>query len=238
MENITTEQMLEAGVHFGHLRKKWNPKMLPYIFMEKRGIHIIDLNKTKEELERTAAALKQVAKSGKKVLYVGTKKQAKDIIENAAKSVNMPFVTERWQGGMLTNFATIRRSVKKMQNIERMLNDGTLENVTKKEKMVMNREREKMEKVIGGIASLNRLPSALLLVDIKHEHLALSEAHRLGINTYAMCDTNSDPTSVDFAVPSNDDSSKSIALVVNYLTEAIKEGLAERKNEKAAGDEE
>jgi len=238
MENITTEQMLEAGVHFGHLRKKWNPKMLPYIFMEKRGIHIIDLNKTKDELERTAAALKQVAKSGKKVLYVGTKKQAKDIIENAAKSVNMPFVTERWQGGMLTNFATIRRSVKKMQNIERMLNDGTLENVTKKEKMVMNREREKMEKVIGGIASLNRLPSALLLVDIKHEHLALSEAHRLGINTFAMCDTNSDPTTVDFAVPSNDDSSKSIALIVNYLTEAIKEGLAERKSEKAGSDEE
>lgn len=235
MENITTEQMLEAGVHFGHLRKKWNPKMLPYIFMEKRGIHIIDLNKTKEELERTATALKQVAKSGKKILYVGTKKQAKDIIENAAKSVNMPFVTERWQGGMLTNFTTIRKSVKKMQNIERMLNDGTLDNITKKEKLVMNRERGKLEKVIGGISSLNRLPAALLMVDIKHEHLALAEAHRLGINTFAMCDTNSDPTSVDFAIPSNDDSSKSISLVINYLTEAIKEGLAERKKEKEDG---
>jgi small subunit ribosomal protein S2 len=234
MENNTSlqQQLLEAGVHFGHLKKKWNPKMLPYIFAEKKGIHIIDLNKTVEGLEEAAAALKSIAKSGKKIMFVATKKQAKEIVAEAAKRVNMPFVTERWLGGMLTNFATIRKSVKKMQSIEKMLTDGTFDSITKKERLTLTRDKEKMEKVLGGIAQLARVPAALFLVDISHEHIALAEARRLGISTFGMVDTNSDPTKVDFAVPANDDATKSIAIITNYIAAAIAEGLSERATEK------
>ncbi|MEJ0104671.1 MAG: 30S ribosomal protein S2 [Bacteroidota bacterium] len=237
MEQNTSlqQQLLEAGVHFGHLRKKWNPKMLPYIFAEKKGIHIIDLNKTTECLQETAAALKQIARSGKKILFVGTKKQAKDIVNECAKKVNMPFVTERWLGGMLTNFNTVRKSVKKMQSIEKMLNDGTFDSITKKERLTLSRDKEKMEKVLGGIAQLGRVPAALFIVDIGHEHIALSEAKRLGIMTFGVVDTNCDPNKVDFAIPGNDDATKSIAIITNYITAAIAEGLAERQ---AAKDEE
>lgn len=232
------QQLLEAGVHFGHLRKKWNPKMLPYIFAEKNGIHIIDLNKTIEGLEESAAALKSIAKSGKKIMFVATKKQAKEIVAEAAAKVNMPFVTERWLGGMLTNFQTIRKSVKKMQSIEKMLQDGTMDSVTKKERLTLTRSKEKMEKVLGGISQMGRTPAALFMVDISHEHIALAEAKRLGINTFAMVDTNSDPTKVDFAIPSNDDATKSIAIIVNYLTAAIMEGLQERSQNKEEDNEE
>ncbi len=226
------QQLLEAGVHFGHLKKKWNPKMLPYIFAEKKGIHIIDLNKTTESLEEAAAALKSIARSGKKIMFVATKKQAKEIVTDAAQKVNMPFVTERWLGGMLTNFSTIRKSVKKMQSIEKMLGDGTLENVTKKERLTLQRDKDKMEKVLGGIAQLARLPSALFLVDITHEHIALAEARRLNVTTFGMVDTNSDPTKVDFPIPSNDDATKSIAIILQYVTAAIAEGLQERAQDK------
>ncbi len=237
MENNTSlqQQLLEAGVHFGHLRKKWNPKMLPYIFAEKKGIHIIDLNKTVDCLQETAAAMKQIARSGKKILFVGTKKQAKDIVSECAKKVNMPFVTERWLGGMLTNFNTVRKSVKKMQSIEKMLGDGSFDNITKKERLTLTRDKEKMEKVLGGIAQLGRVPAALFIVDIGHEHIALAEAKRLGITTFGIVDTNCDPNKVDFAVPANDDATKSIAILTNYITAAIAEGLAERQ---AAKDEE
>ena len=232
MENSSYKELLDAGVHFGHLKRKWNPKMFPYIFMERKGIHIIDLNRTSDCLEEAASAMKQMAKSGKKILFVATKKQARDIVADAAKSVNMPFVTERWLGGMMTNFTTIRRSVKKMHNIERMLGDTTLTSVTKKEKLLMGREKTKMERVFGGIANLNRLPSAVFVVDIGHEHIAITEAHKLGMKTFAMVDTNADPNQVDFPIPSNDDASKSISLIVNYMTAAIKEGLEERKSMK------
>ncbi len=230
MEDIKTlhQQLLEAGVHFGHLKKKWNPKMLPYIFAEKNGIHIIDLNKTIDGLEEAAAALKSIAKSGKKIMFVATKKQAKEIVAEAAAKVNMPFVTERWLGGMLTNFSTIRKSVKKMQSIEKMLQDGTMDSVTKKERLTLTRSKEKMEKVLGGISQMGRAPAAVFMVDISHEHIALAESKRLGITTFAMVDTNSDPTKVDFPVPSNDDATKSIAIITNYLTAAIMEGLQER----------
>lgn len=236
MENNTSlqQQLLEAGVHFGHLKKKWNPKMLPYIFAEKKGIHIIDLNKTVEALQETAAAMKQIARSGKKILFVGTKKQAKDIINECAQRVNMPFVTERWLGGMLTNFNTVRKSVKKMQSIEKMLGDGSFDSITKKERLTLTRDKDKMEKVLGGIAQLGRVPAALFIVDIGHEHIALAEAKRLGITTFGVVDTNCDPNKVDFAVPANDDATKSIAIIANYLTAAIAEGLAERQ---AAKDE-
>ncbi len=195
MENNTSlqQQLLEAGVHFGHLKKKWNPKMLPYIFAEKKGIHIIDLNKTVDCLQETAAALKQIARSGKKILFVGTKKQAKDIVNECAKRVNMPFVTERWLGGMLTNFNTVRKSVKKMQSIEKMLGDGSFDSITKKERLTLSRDKDKMEKVLGGISQLGRIPAALFLVDIGHEHIALAEAKRLGITTFGLVDTNCDP---------------------------------------------
>jgi len=232
------QQLLEAGVHFGHLKKKWNSKMLPYIFAEKNGIHIIDLNKTIEGLEESAAALKAVAKSGKKIMFVATKKQAKEIVAEAAASVNMPFVTERWLGGMLTNFQTIRKSVKKMQTIQKMLDDGTMDSVTKKERLTLSRSKDKMEKVLGGIAQMGRVPAALFIVDISHEHIALAEAKRLGIATFAMVDTNSDPSKVDYAVPSNDDATKSIAIITNYLTAAIMEGLQERSQAKENGEEE
>ena len=231
MENNTSlqQQLLEAGVHFGHLRKKWNPKMLPYIFAEKKGIHIIDLNKTTECLQETAAVLKQIARSGKKILFVGTKKQAKDIVTECAQKVNMPYVTERWLGGMLTNFNTVRKSVKKMQSIEKMLGDASFDNITKKERLTLSRDKEKMEKVLGGIAQLGRVPAALFIVDIGHEHIALAEAKRLGIVTFGLVDTNCDPNKVEFAVPANDDATKSIAILTNYVTAAIAEGLAERQ---------
>ena len=231
MEQNTSlqQQLLEAGVHFGHLRKKWNPKMLPYIFAEKKGIHIIDLNKTTESLQEAAAALKQIAKSGKKIMFVATKKQSKEIVTECAQRVNMPYVTERWLGGMLTNFNTVRKSVKKMQSIEKMLGDGSFDNITKKERLTLSRDREKMEKVLGGIAQLGRVPAALFIVDIGHEHIALAEAKRLGITTFGVVDTNCDPNRVDFAIPANDDATKSIAIIANYLTAAIAEGLAERQ---------
>ena len=234
MENNTSlqQQLLEAGVHFGHLKKKWNPKMLPYIFAEKKGIHIIDLNKTVDHLQEAAAAVKQIAKSGKKIMFVATKKQAKEIVSECAKRVNMPYATERWLGGMLTNFNTVRKSVKKMQSIEKMLADGSAESLTKKERLTLSRDKEKMEKVLGGIAQLGRLPAALFLVDIGHEHIALAEAKRLGITTFGMVDTNSDPNKVDFAIPANDDATKSIAIITNYIIAAIAEGLAERQASK------
>jgi small subunit ribosomal protein S2 len=236
MEQNTSlqQQLLEAGVHFGHLKKKWNPKMLPYIFAEKKGIHIIDLNKTTEAMQETAAALKQIARSGKKILFVGTKKQAKDIVTECAQRVNMPYVTERWLGGMLTNFNTVRKSVKKMQSIEKMLGDGSFDSVTKKERLTLTRDKDKMEKVLGGIAQLGRVPAALFIIDIGHEHIALSEAKRLNVTTFGIVDTNCDPNKVDFAIPANDDATKSIAIVTNYITAAIAEGLAERQ---AAKDE-
>ncbi|HTE25440.1 30S ribosomal protein S2 [Flavitalea sp.] len=237
MENNTSlqQQLLEAGVHFGHLRKKWNPKMLPYIFAEKKGIHIIDLNKTTEHLQEVAAVLKQVARSGKKIMFVGTKKQAKEIVSDCAKKVNMPYVTERWLGGMLTNFNTVRKSVKKMQSIDKMLGDGSAESLTKKERLQLQRDRDKMDKVLGGISQLGRVPAALFIIDIGHEHIALAEAKRLGITTFGMVDTNCDPNKVDFAIPSNDDATKSIAIITQYITAAIAEGLSERQ---AAKDEE
>src|SRR5574339_168629 len=229
------QQLLEAGVHFGHLKKKWNPKMLPYIFAEKKGIHIIDLNKTVEGLQETAAVLKQIARSGKKILFIGTKKQAKDIVTECAQKVNMPYVTERWLGGMLTNFNTVRKSVKKMQSIEKMLGDGSFDRITKKERLTLSRDKEKMEKVLGGIAQLSRIPAALFIVDIGHEHIALAEAKRLGVHTFGVVDTNCDPNKVDYAIPANDDATKSIAIITQYITAAIAEGLAERQ---AAKDEE
>lgn len=234
MENNTSlqQQLLEAGVHFGHLKKKWNPKMLPYIFAEKKGIHIIDLNKTVEGLQEAAAAMKSIAKSGKKIMFVATKKQAKEIVSDCAKRVNMPFVTERWLGGMLTNFNTVRKSVKKMQSIEKMLNDGSIDNLTKKERLTLTRDKDKMEKVLGGIAQISRVPAALFLVDIGHEHIALAEAKRLNITTFGMVDTNCDPNKVDYSIPANDDATKSIAIIANYITAAIAEGLSERQAEK------
>lgn len=228
----TYKELLEAGVHYGHQRAKWNPKMSPYIFMEKKGIHIIDLNRTSENLEKTANAMKQIAKSGKKILFVATKKQAKDIVANAARQVNMPYVTERWLGGMMTNFSTIRKSVKKMNSIDKMLADGSLSSITKKERLTLTRERNKLEKVLGGIANINRLPSAVFVIDVLHEHIAIAEAKKLGMKTFAVVDTNSDPNKVDFAIPANDDASKSVKLITDYIIGKIKEGLDERKNDK------
>lgn len=232
MSEITQKELLDAGVHFGHLKKKWNPKMLPYIFTEKKGIHLIDLNKTAAKLEESAAALKSIARSGKKILFVATKKQAKESVKEIAESINMPYVTERWLGGMLTNFATIRKSIKKMNTIEKMLKDGSAESMTKKERLVLTREKDKLSKILGGISQLNRLPSAIFIIDINHEHISLKEAKRLGITTFGMVDTNCDPTSVDFAVPANDDATKSIAVITNYIANAIKEGLEDRASNK------
>lgn len=231
MEKPTYKDLLNAGVHFGHLKKKWNPKMLPYIFMERKGIHIIDLNRTSEEMERAAKAMKSIAKSGKKIMFVATKKQSREIVKNAALSVDMPYVVERWLGGMMTNFATIRKSVKKMNSIDKLLNDQKA-NITKKERLMLSRKKDKLEKVLGGVANLNRLPSAVFVVDIAHEHIAIKEAHKLGMSTFGMVDTNSDPTLVDFPIPANDDASKSIAIITEYLTAAIKEGLDERQQKR------
>jgi small subunit ribosomal protein S2 len=234
MSRVSYDQLLEAGAHFGHLKSKWNPKMAPYIFMESKGIHIIDLNKTVAKLDEAANAIKQVAKSGKKILFVATKKQAKDIVSNAAQKVGMPFITERWPGGMLTNFATVRKSVKKMASFDKMATDGTFENISKKERLQITRQKAKMEKFLGSIADLGRLPAAIFLVDIMKEHIAVAEAHKLNIPTFAIADTNTDPTEVDFAIPANDDATKSIALIVDAIVAAIEEGLSERKMDKEA----
>ncbi len=231
------QHLLEAGVHFGHQRKKWNPKMLPYIYGERKGIHIIDLNKTVEGMQEAAAALKQIAKSGRSVLFVATKKQAKEIVSEAATRLNMPYVTDRWLGGMLTNFGTIRKSVKKMQSIDKLLADGSLSNINKKERLTLAREKEKMEKVLGGITNMGRTPNAIFMVDINHEHIALAEAKRLNIQTFGIVDTNSDPNKVDFAIPGNDDATKSISIIVNYMVAAILEGMQEREAEGPASDD-
>lgn len=232
MARTTYQDLLDAGVHFGHLTRKWDPKMAKYIFMERNGIHIIDLNKTLTKLEEAASAIKQIVKSGRKVLFVATKKQAKEIIAQQAKEVNMPFVTERWLGGMLTNFATVRKSIKKMSNIDKMQKDGTYDVLSKKEKLMIQRERIKLENLLGGIADLNRLPAALFIIDVKKEHIAVSEAMKLNIPTFAMVDTNSDPSNIDFPIPSNDDASKSISLIASIIGQAIQEGLDERKRDK------
>jgi small subunit ribosomal protein S2 len=238
MSKVSFEQLLEAGVHFGHLKRKWNPKMAPYIFDEKKGIHIIDLNKTIAKLEVAGAAMKQIAKSGKKILFVATKKQAKDIIANGATAINMPYVTERWTGGMLTNFATTRKSIRKMVNIDKMKTDGTWDTLNKRERLFKTRQREKLEKNFGSIADMTRLPAAIFIVDVMNEEIAVLEAMRLGIPTFAMVDTNSDPSMVDFAIPANDDASKSISVIVDYLVACVKEGLEDRKTSKDKADDE
>ena len=233
MAKLEFDQLLEAGAHFGHLTSKWNPAKAPYIFMERNGIHIIDLHKTIAKAEEAAAALKQIAKSGKKILFVATKKQAKDIVAEKARSINMPYVVVRWPGGLLTNFPTIRKAVKKMNNIDKMIKDGTFDTLSKREKLQITRQRAKLEKMLGSIQDLTRLPAALFVVDVMKEHIAVKEANRLGIPVFAIVDTNSDPTSVDFVIPANDDSVKTIELIVEYICDAIKEGLEERKAEKA-----
>ena len=236
--NLNLNDYLDAGVHFGHNKSKWHPNMAPYIFMEHNGIHLIDINKTVEKLDVASAAIKNIAKSGRKILYVATKKQAKDIIEKAAKRVNMPYVTERWLGGMLTNFATVRKSIKKLNNLEQMLKDGTVNNMAKKERLMIMREKDKLQSMLGGIIDLKRLPAALFVVDIKKEHIAIAEATKLNLNTFAVVDTNSDPSLVDFPVPGNDDSTKSIALIAEVITRAIEDGLNERKAQKDESDKE
>jgi small subunit ribosomal protein S2 len=232
MPRTTFKELLDAGVHFGHLKRKWNPAMAPYIFMERNGIHIIDLEKTIEKIDEAASALKHIARSGKKILFVATKKQAKEIVAERIKQVNMPYVTERWPGGMLTNFPTIRKAVKKMSSIDKMASDGTFSNLSKREKLQVTRQRAKLEKTLGSIVDLTRLPSALFIVDVLKEHIAVREAKRLGIPVFAMVDTNSDPTDIEFPIPANDDASKSISLIVDVLCKAIEEGLNERKLEK------
>jgi small subunit ribosomal protein S2 len=244
MPIVEYNDLLDAGAHFGHMKSKWNPRMAPYIFMEAKGIHIIDLNKTIAKMEEAAHALRQIAKSGKRILFVATKKQAQEVVSQCAQRVGMPYITERWPGGMLTNFSTIRKSVKKMNSIDRMKTDGTFDNISKKERLQFDRMKIKMEKFLGSIADLNRLPSALIIVDIKREHIAVAEAQKLGIPTFAITDTNTDPTQVDFPIPANDDATKGITVIVEALTKAIEDGLAERKTDRemeqkeGAGDEE
>jgi len=237
MATPTFEQLLEAGCHFGHLKRKWNPAMAPYIFMERNGIHIIDLYKTAAKAEEAAKALKQIAKSGKKVLFVATKKQAKESIAEHAQALGMPYVTERWPGGMLTNFPTIRKAVKKMANIDKMEKDGTFDNLSKREKLQITRQRAKLEKTLGSIADLVRLPSAIFVVDVMKEHIAVAEANRLGIPVFALVDTNSDPSDIDFVIPANDDATKSIDIILDTVCSAMAEGLEERKVEKLDEDE-
>lgn len=232
MATPSFEQLLEAGCHFGHLKRKWNPAMAPYIFMERNGIHIIDLYKTQAKVEEAANALKTIAKSGKRVLFVATKKQAKQVIADKASSVGMPYVIERWPGGMLTNFPTIRKAIKKMATIDKMFKDGTSDNLSKREKLQITRQREKLEKNLGSIADLSRLPSALFVVDVLKEHIAVAEANRLGIPVFGIVDTNSDPTNIDYVIPANDDASKSIELILDTVCAAMQEGLEERKVEK------
>jgi len=240
MARTTFDELLDAGAHFGHLRRKWNPNMAPYIFMERNGIHIIDLYKTVAKIDEASNALKQIAKSGKKILFVATKKQAKVLVADLVKPANMPYVTERWPGGMLTNFATIRKAVKKMASIDKLMTSPAFTNISKRERLQITRERAKLEKNLGSIADLNKLPAAIFVVDIMKEHIAIAEARKLNIPTFAIVDTNSDPNLVDFPIPANDDASKSIALVVRKVIEAIEEGLSERKfdREKRAADEE
>jgi small subunit ribosomal protein S2 len=232
MPRTTFKELLDAGVHFGHQKRKWNPAMAPYIFMERGGIHVIDLEKTIVKLDEAADAMKSIAKSGKKILFVATKKQAKEIVSDKVKAVNMPYVTERWPGGMLTNFPTIRKAVKKMGSIDKMATDGTFDNLSKREKLQITRQRAKLEKNLGSIADLTRLPSAVFVVDVCKEQIAVREAKRLGIPVFAMVDTNSDPSNIDFPIPANDDASKSITLIIDILCKAIEEGLGERKMDK------
>ncbi|AKD57220.1 30S ribosomal protein S2 [Spirosoma radiotolerans] len=233
MAQIEYKDLLDAGVHFGHLTRKWDPRMAPYIFMEKNGIHIIDLNKTVAALDEAANAIKGIVRSGRKVMFVATKKQAQEIVSEEARRLKMPYVTDRWQGGMLTNFATIRKSLKKMQTLDKMLKDEeTVKSIAKRERLTRTRDKEKLERVLGGIADLTRLPAALFVVDVKREHIAVAEAHRLGIPVFAMCDTNSNPEEVDFAIPANDDAYKSISLITLAIGKAIEEGLMERKQDK------
>ena len=232
MNKVTFEQMLNAGVHFGHLKRKWNPSMSPYIFDEKKGIHVIDLNKTIIKLDEASKAMKQIAKSGRKILFVATKKQAKEIIFSKVAEVNMPSITERWPGGLLTNFKTTRKTIKKMTSIDKMMKDGTADTMSKRERLQLTRKREKIDKIFGSISEMNRLPAAIFIVDVKKENIALSEAKNLNIPIFAMVDTNSNPDGIDFVIPSNDDATKSIDLVVSTLCEAIKEGLGERKQTK------
>ena len=235
---LNFEQMIEAGVHFGHLKRKWNPKMAPYIFKEHNGIHIIDLHKTAAKADEAAAALKQIAKSGKTILFVATKKQAKDIVAQQASRVNMSYVTERWPGGMLTNFATIRKAIKKMHTLDKLINDKNSTAISKRERLQITRERAKLEKNLGSIANLNRLPSAIFVIDINKEHIAIAEARRLNIPTFATVDTNCNPELIDFPIPSNDDASKAITLILKYMCDAIEEGLRERKMNKDVRDQE
>jgi small subunit ribosomal protein S2 len=233
MASTNYKELLDAGVHFGHLTRKWDPKMAPYIFMEKNGIHIIDLNKTVVALDEAAAAIRQIAKSGRKILFVATKKQAQDIVAEEAKRLKMPYVTDRWLGGMLTNFATVRKSLKKMTSIDKLIKDNTTyANLAKRERLMLSREREKLGRVLGGIADLSRLPAALFVVDVKREHIAIREAQKLNLPVFAIVDTNSNPEWVDFPIPANDDASKSISLIVNVIGKAIEEGLSERKIDK------
>jgi|SRR6185437_225760 len=231
-KKVEYKDLLDAGVHFGHLTRKWNPKMASYIFMEKNGIHIIDLNKTLGSLDDASNAIKNIVRSGRKVLFVATKKQAKEVVAEEAKRLKMPYATERWLGGMLTNFATVRKSLKKMSSIDKMMKEDTYQNLAKKERLVVTREREKLEKVLGGIADLTRLPAALFVVDAKREHIAVKEAKKLNIPVFAMVDTNSDPDTVDFPIPANDDAFKSISIITHAIGQAIEEGLSERKKDK------
>jgi small subunit ribosomal protein S2 len=232
MSRTNFEELLEAGCHFGHLKRKWNPAMAPYIFMERNGIHIIDLHKTAAKIDEAAQAMKQIAKSGRKILFVATKKQAKDLVAEKAKAVGMPYITERWPGGMLTNFPTIRKAIKKMSTIDKMMTDGTFDNISKREKLQITREREKLEKNLGSITDLTRLPAAIFVVDVMKEHIAVKEAEKLGIPIFGIVDTNSDPSNIDFVIPANDDATKSIEVILNALIDAIQEGIEERKLEK------
>lgn len=233
MSRTNFDQLLQAGCHFGHLRRKWNPAMAPYIFMERNGIHIIDLNKTVAKVDEAAETLKEIAKTGKKILFVATKKQAKDAVAEKAASINMPYVNERWAGGMLTNFPTIRKAVKKMTNIDKLLNDGTFSNLSKRELLQISRQRAKLEKNLGSIADLTRLPSALFVIDVMKEHIAVKEANRLGIPVFGIVDTNSDPKNIDYVIPANDDAKDSVEAILSAVCGAIAEGLEERKAEKA-----
>ncbi|QTN38081.1 30S ribosomal protein S2 [Cryomorphaceae bacterium] len=232
MQPIEIEKLLKSGVHFGHLTRKWNPAMAPYIFMERNGIHIIDLKKTAAKLDESRKALASIAASGKKILFVATKKQAKEILEEQMKGLNMPYITERWPGGMLTNFVTIRKAIKKMQTIDKMIADGTFDSLSKRERLQVTRQRAKLEKQLGSIADMNRLPGAIFIVDIMREHIAVKEAQKLNIPTFALVDTNSNPNEVDFAIPGNDDASKAIKVILEYVTDAVKEGLSARKADK------
>lgn len=232
MPRKSFNELLEAGVHFGHLKRKWNPNMAPYIFGEKKGIHVIDLNKTVIKLDEAANAMKQIAKSGRKILFVATKKQAKDLVAERLKPTGMPYVTERWSGGMLTNFGTIRRAIKRMSTIDKMQTDGTFDNISKRERLQILRQRDKLDKTLGSIADMTRIPAAIFIVDINKEHIALSEAKKLNIPTFAMVDTNSDPNKVDFPIPANDDATKSISIILDVMIGAIEEGLSERKSDR------